>query len=81
VGSSPPETHFSAPHFSARPVLQKNVGQKNMGFTYNSPPAGLTFLGRLFSEQDLIKFVYSYEQATEHRRPPEKFPPLKGNEE
>ncbi len=52
-----------------------------MGFTYNSLPAGLTFLGRLFSEPDLIKFVYAYEQAARHRRPPEKFPPLKGNEE
>jgi Asp-tRNA(Asn)/Glu-tRNA(Gln) amidotransferase A subunit family amidase len=47
-----------------------------MGFTYGSLPAGLTFLGRSFSEPDLIKFVYSYEQATKHRRPPEKFPPL-----
>lgn len=48
-----------------------------MGFTYGSLPAGLTFLGRLFSEPDLIKFVYAYEQATKHRRPPEKFPSLK----
>ena len=47
-----------------------------MGFTNGALPAGLTFLGRLFSEPDLIKFVYSYEQATKHRRPPEKFPPL-----
>jgi Asp-tRNA(Asn)/Glu-tRNA(Gln) amidotransferase A subunit family amidase len=47
-----------------------------MGYTNGSLPAGLTFLGRLFSEPDLIKFVYSYEQATRHRRPPEKFPPL-----
>jgi Asp-tRNA(Asn)/Glu-tRNA(Gln) amidotransferase A subunit family amidase len=47
-----------------------------MGFTYGSLPAGLTFLGRAFSEPDLIRFVYAYEQATKHRRPPEKFPPL-----
>jgi amidase len=52
-----------------------------MGFTYGSLPAGLTFLGKQFSEPDLIKFVYAYEQATRHRRPPEKFPGLKGNEE
>lgn len=52
-----------------------------MGFTYGSLPAGLTFLGRLFSEPDLIRFVYAYEQATKHRRPPEKFPPLRGDEE
>jgi Asp-tRNA(Asn)/Glu-tRNA(Gln) amidotransferase A subunit family amidase len=48
-----------------------------MGFTYGSLPAGLTFLGRLFSEPDLIRFAYAYEQATKHRRPPEEFPPLK----
>lgn len=48
-----------------------------MGFTYNSLPAGLTFLGRLFSEPILIKYSYAYEQATHHRHPPEKFPPLK----
>jgi len=52
-----------------------------MGFTYGSLPAGMTFLGRLFSEPELIKFVYAYEQATKHRRPPEKFPPLKGSNE
>jgi Asp-tRNA(Asn)/Glu-tRNA(Gln) amidotransferase A subunit family amidase len=44
-----------------------------MGFTYHNLPAGLTFVGRLFSEPDLIRFVYAYEQATSHRRPPEKF--------
>jgi amidase len=47
-----------------------------MGFIDGSLPAGLTFLGKLFSEPELIKFVYSYEQATKHRHPPEKFPPL-----
>ena len=47
-----------------------------MGFTYDSLPAGLTFLGRLFTEPTLIKFAYAYEQATHHRRPPGKFPPL-----
>jgi hypothetical protein len=25
----------------------------------------------------LIRIVYAYEQATKHRKPPEKFPPLK----
>ncbi len=48
-----------------------------MGFTYGSLPAGITFLGRLFSEPDLIKYAYTYEQATKHRQPPAGFPPLK----
>lgn len=47
-----------------------------MGFTYGSLPAGITFLGQLFSEPELIKYTYAYEQATKHRRPPETFPPL-----
>jgi Asp-tRNA(Asn)/Glu-tRNA(Gln) amidotransferase A subunit family amidase len=47
-----------------------------MGFTYDVLPAGLTFLGKLFDEPTLIKFAYAYEQATKHRRQPEKFPPL-----
>ncbi|MGE5321389.1 MAG: amidase family protein [Actinomycetota bacterium] len=48
-----------------------------MGFTHGSLPAGLTFLGRAFSEGALIKYAYAYEQATHHRRPPAKFPPLR----
>jgi amidase len=46
-----------------------------MGFTYDSLPAGLTFLGRLFGEPALVKYAYAYEQATKHRHPPAKFPP------
>jgi amidase len=48
-----------------------------MGYTNGALPAGMTFLGKLFSEPDLIKYAYAYEQATKHRRPPEKFPPLR----
>ena len=47
-----------------------------MGFTYDSLPAGLTFVGRSFTEGLLIKFAYGYEQATKHRRPPAGFGPL-----
>lgn len=47
-----------------------------MGFTHGSLPAGLTFVGRAFSEGEIIKYAYAYEQATHHRRSPAKFPPL-----
>ncbi|ADW67682.1 amidase family protein [Granulicella tundricola] len=48
-----------------------------MGFTVNQTlPAGLTFVGRSFSEPELIKLAYAYEQATHHRQPPPQFPKL-----
>ena len=51
-----------------------------MGFTRQETdsmlPAGLTFLGRTFSEGTLIRYAYAYEQATHHRRPPPLFGPL-----
>jgi Asp-tRNA(Asn)/Glu-tRNA(Gln) amidotransferase A subunit family amidase len=47
-----------------------------MGFTHGSLPAGLTILGKAFSEPMLFKFAYAYDQATKHRRPPAGFGPL-----
>lgn len=47
-----------------------------MGFTHGNLPAGISILGRSFSEPMLFKFAYSYEQATMHRRPPAAFGPL-----
>ena len=47
-----------------------------MGFTHGDLPAGLTLLGRQFSEATLIKLAYAYEQATRHRHPPAAFGPL-----
>lgn len=44
-----------------------------MGVTYGVLPAGLTFVGRSFSEPLLIKLAYGYEQATKYRRPPPLF--------
>ncbi len=41
-------------------------------------PAGLTFFGRAFSEAELIRLAYSYEQATHGRMPPRLFPSLAG---
>jgi amidase len=40
-------------------------------------PAGITFYGRAWSEAQLIKLAYAYEQATMHRRPPVSTPPVR----
>ncbi len=42
-----------------------------MGYTRNNTlPAGVSFLGRPWSEGRLIQLVYDYEQGTAHRRAP-----------
>ena len=46
------------------------------GFTEAGLPAGITFLGRPFSDATMIKFAFAYEQATNHRVPPASTPPL-----
>jgi amidase len=43
------------------------------GFAFGQP-VGLSFIGRAWSEAQLIKFAYAYEQDTKHRRAP-TFPP------
>jgi Asp-tRNA(Asn)/Glu-tRNA(Gln) amidotransferase A subunit family amidase len=48
-----------------------------MGYTRNNTlPAGMTFFGRAFDEERLIKLVYDYEQATKWRREPTSTPAL-----
>ncbi len=44
------------------------------GFTRDDLPAGITFLGRPYSDAKMIKLAYAYEQATRHRRAPESTP-------
>jgi Asp-tRNA(Asn)/Glu-tRNA(Gln) amidotransferase A subunit family amidase len=46
------------------------------GFTTDSLPVGMTFVGRPFSESTLLRLAYSYEQATHHRAPPKTTPEL-----
>ena len=44
------------------------------GFTRDNLPAGITFLGRPYDDARMIQFAYSYEQASQHRRPPASTP-------
>jgi Asp-tRNA(Asn)/Glu-tRNA(Gln) amidotransferase A subunit family amidase len=44
------------------------------GFTSDNLPAGITFLGRPYSDDKMIRLAFSYEQATKHRRPPATTP-------
>ena len=46
------------------------------GFSSDSLPVGLEFLGRPWSESLLLGYGFAYEQATKHRRPPTTTPAL-----
>jgi Asp-tRNA(Asn)/Glu-tRNA(Gln) amidotransferase A subunit family amidase len=47
-----------------------------IGFTHGMLPAGISMLGRSFSEPTLFRLAYAYEQATKHRKAPPLFGPL-----
>lgn len=55
-------------------IIAPHTGQPTftvpMGFTKGNLPAGLQFLGRMYSEPTLITLAYSYEQGTLHRKQP-----------
>jgi len=44
------------------------------GFTSDNLPVGITFFGKAYAEQTLLKLAYAYEQATHHRVPPKTTP-------
>jgi amidase len=44
------------------------------GYTSDDLPAGITFLGRPYSDDRMIQLAFAYEQATKHRRPPATTP-------
>jgi Asp-tRNA(Asn)/Glu-tRNA(Gln) amidotransferase A subunit family amidase len=40
------------------------------GFMAGRYPVGVSFLGRMWADADVLALAYAYEQATHHRRPP-----------
>jgi amidase len=81
--SNPPRLigDLNTPHGDNSQVYSPLTGwpavQVPMGYTRGVLPAGLTILGRAWSEATLFKLAYAYEQATHHRRPPASAPPLR----
>jgi amidase len=58
------------------PLVRSAFSGVNYTFTQDGLPVGVELLGRAWSEPQLIKFAYAYEQATRHRRPPASTPAL-----
>jgi len=56
------------------PITGWPAVQVPMGYTRGVLPAGMTILGRAWSEATLFRFAYAYEQGTHHRRPPASTP-------
>ncbi len=50
-----------------------------MGLVGQGLPVGLQILGQAWAEPRLIEIAYTYEQATQHRRPPPTTPPLRSS--
>ena len=81
--SNPPRLigDLNTPHGDNSQFFSPTTGfpsiQVPMGYTRGVLPAGITFFGRAWSEATLIRLAYSYEQATQHRRPPTTTPPLR----
>lgn len=47
-----------------------------MGFVAGELPAGLQILARPFDEGVIFRIAFAYEQRTQHRKPPARFPSL-----
>ena len=75
-GVNPPYVdQKGAPHINTFLVYVPSVVVP-AGFTRDSLPAGITFLGRPYDDGNMLKFAYAYEQATKHRKPPSSVTPL-----
>jgi Asp-tRNA(Asn)/Glu-tRNA(Gln) amidotransferase A subunit family amidase len=75
-GINPPYVLYKgAPHLNTF-LVSVPVVVVPAGFTQDNLPAGIVFLGRPYDDGNMIKFAYSYEQATYHRRAPATTPEL-----
>ena len=79
--SNPPRLigDLNTPHGDNSQVFSPQTGWPAvtvpMGYTRdNTLPAGLTILGRAWSEATLFRLAYAYEQSTRHRKPPTSTP-------
>ena len=68
--------HFTGGYSTASAVAGYPHVTVPAGYIFGLP-VGLSFFGRAWSEPTLIKFAYTYEQATRARRPPEFQPTAK----
>jgi Asp-tRNA(Asn)/Glu-tRNA(Gln) amidotransferase A subunit family amidase len=69
-GINPPHVnHRGAPHLNTFLVFVPTIAVP-AGFTRDGLPSGISFLGRPYTDGQMLRLGYAYEQATHHRRPP-----------
>lgn len=69
-GTAPPFVdQKGAPHLNTFLIFVPSVVVP-AGYTESGLPAGITFLGRPYSDAEMLNLAYAYEQATKHRRIP-----------
>jgi amidase len=61
--------HFTGGNSTPAAVAGYPTISVPMGFVFGLP-VGLSFIGRAWSEETLVRLAFAYEQATRHRRPP-----------
>jgi Asp-tRNA(Asn)/Glu-tRNA(Gln) amidotransferase A subunit family amidase len=81
--SNPPRLigDLNTPHGNNSPCFSPSTGfpamTVPMGYSRETLPAGMTFFGRPWSEDVLIRLAFAFEQATKHRRPPASTPAIR----
>ncbi|PPR09127.1 MAG: Glutamyl-tRNA(Gln) amidotransferase subunit A [Alphaproteobacteria bacterium MarineAlpha11_Bin1] len=68
--ASPWTDQKGAPHLNTFLIYVPSVVVP-AGFTDGGLPVGITFLGRPYSDAEMLSLAYGYEQVTGHRRVPE----------